>query len=47
MLAQTLQQLEKEGLVRPTSYPATPPHAEYDLKLFDERAARHVAALAD
>lgn len=47
MLAQTLQKLEGDGLLRRTSYPVIPPHVEYDLTPFGEEAAVHVAALAD
>ncbi|HGN0599479.1 TPA: winged helix-turn-helix transcriptional regulator [Pseudomonas aeruginosa] len=47
MLAQTLQRLEGDGLLRRTSYPVIPPHVEYDLTPFGEEAAAHVAALAD
>lgn len=47
MLTQTLQHLEKDGFIRRTSYPATPPHVEYDLTLLGEEVAKHVAAIAD
>jgi DNA-binding HxlR family transcriptional regulator len=47
MLAQTLQRLEGDGLVRRTSYPVVPPHVEYDLTPLGHEAAERVQALAD
>jgi len=47
MLAQTLQQLEGDGLVLRRSYPVVPPHVEYSLTPFGEEAARLVESLTD
>lgn len=47
MLAQTLQQLEGDGLVVRRSYPVVPPHVDYTLTGLGQEAARHVEALAD
>ena len=47
MLAQTLQQLEGDGLVLRVSYPVVPPHVEYSLTPLGEEAARLVEGLAD
>lgn len=47
MLAQTLQQLEGDGLLVRRSYPVVPPHVEYSLTEFGQEAAQHVEALAD
>lgn len=47
MLAQTLQQLEGDGLVIRHSYPVVPPHVEYTLTPFGQEASSHVEALAD
>lgn len=47
MLAQTLQQLEGDGLVLRRSYPVVPPHVEYSLTPFGEEAANLVESLTD
>ena len=47
MLAQTLQWLENDGLVRRVSYPVVPPHVEYSLTRLGEELAQKVEALAD
>ena len=47
MLAQTLQWLEQDGLVRRTAYPVVPPHVEYDLTPMGLEVARHVEQLVD
>jgi DNA-binding HxlR family transcriptional regulator len=45
MLAQTLRDLEKDGLVLRTSFPVVPPHVVYNLTPLGEECARHVATL--
>lgn len=47
MLAQTLQQLEGDGLVLRQSYPVVPPHVEYSLTKIGQEAAVLVEALAE
>jgi DNA-binding HxlR family transcriptional regulator len=47
MLAQTLQQLEADGLVVRRSYPVVPPHVDYTLSELGQEAARHVETLTD
>lgn len=47
MLAQTLQQLEGDGLVTRRSYPVVPPHVEYSLTDLGREAAERVEALSD
>lgn len=47
MLAETLQSLEGDGLVRRVAYPVVPPHVEYSLTPLGREAAERVRALAD
>lgn len=47
MLAQTLQWLEGDGMVRRVAYPVTPPHVEYSLTPLGREAAEKVRGLAD
>jgi DNA-binding HxlR family transcriptional regulator len=46
MLAQTLQNLERDGLVRRDAKPVIPPHVEYSLTDLGQEAAEQVRALA-
>src|ERR1700686_3691532 len=45
MLAQTLRDLERDGLILRTSYPVVPPHVVYRLTPLGEECAAHVATL--
>jgi DNA-binding HxlR family transcriptional regulator len=47
MLAQTLQQLEKDGFIHREAYPVVPPHVEYSLTPLGEEIARQVQGLVD
>lgn len=47
MLAQTLQWLERDGIVLRQSYPVVPPHVEYSLTPLGHAAAEKVEALAE
>lgn len=46
MLAQTLQLLEGDGLVRRVAFDVVPPHVEYSLTPMGVEAAGHVVVLA-
>ena len=46
MLAQTLQGLEADGVVRRVAHDVVPPHVDYSLTDIGEEAAAHVKALA-
>jgi DNA-binding HxlR family transcriptional regulator len=45
MLAQTLQQLEGDGMVLRVAYPVVPPHVVYSLTELGQAAAERVAGL--
>lgn len=45
MLAQTLRDLERDGLISRTSYPVVPPHVVYALTPLGEECASHVGTL--
>lgn len=47
MLAQTLQNLEHDGLISRVAYDVVPPHVEYSLTELGVGAAAKVRALAD
>lgn len=47
MLAQTLQQLERDGFVDRVSHPVVPPHVEYSLTPLGEGIGKQVEALTD
>lgn len=47
MLAQTLQNLEHDGLVSRVAFDVVPPHVEYSLTELGSGAAEKVRALAD
>ncbi|MFN3766628.1 MAG: winged helix-turn-helix transcriptional regulator [Aliihoeflea sp.] len=47
MLAQTLQWLEGDGLVKRVAHEVVPPHVDYSLTPLGQEAAERVAALAD
>lgn len=47
MLAQTLQQLEKDGFITRVSFPVVPPHVEYSLTPLGNGIGRQVEAMAD
>ena len=47
MLAQTLKELEADGVLVRKSYPVVPPRVEYTLTDFGLEAARRLVALSD
>lgn len=47
MLAQTLQNLERDGFVNRTMHPVLPPHVDYSLTSLGRESAALVAQLAD
>lgn len=47
MLAQTLQQLEKDGFVDRVSHPVVPPHVKYSLTALGKEIGQQVEALTD
>ena len=47
MLAQTLQSLEHDGILKRKAFDVVPPHVEYSLTPLGRQAARKVRVLAD
>lgn len=47
MLAQTLQQLERDGFVDRLSHPVVPPHVEYSLTTLGQEIGQQVEALTE
>ncbi|MBI5545473.1 MAG: helix-turn-helix transcriptional regulator [Deltaproteobacteria bacterium] len=47
MLSQTLQALERDGLVLRVAHPVIPPHVDYSLTPMGSEVAAHVEALAE
>jgi DNA-binding HxlR family transcriptional regulator len=45
MLAQTLRELERDGLISRTSYPVVPPHVVYALTPLGQECTQHIGAL--
>lgn len=45
MLAHTLRELERDGLISRTSFPVVPPHVVYALTPLGRECAEHVAVL--
>src|ERR1700761_4924263 len=45
MLAQTLRELERDGLISRTSYPVVPPHVVYALTPLGHECASHIGTL--
>ena len=47
MLAQTLRELERDGLISRESFPVVPPHVVYSLTPLGEECAPHIAGLLE
>lgn len=47
MLTQTLQNLEKDGMIIRTSYHTVPPHVDYQLSEYGKQASQKIADLVD
>lgn len=47
MLAQTLKNLEKDGMVIRTSHHTVPPHVDYHLSKYGKEASQKIADLVD
>lgn len=47
MLAQTLQDLERDGLINRAARDVVPPHVEYSLTVLGDEAAEKLRGLAD